>query len=155
MRPKYAMWSEYGTSSRKHWMSPARRSTRRSVGPKLFLVAALAMVGVIGIGRVYPQVFEGMRVQSAADGRLAEVSSERAPPTTIPAVEATADTLPPQPALALAAKPAERQRVTVTKKPAVGGDPHQRRAAATFTGFLQAFGFNRNKADARTAPRTM
>jgi hypothetical protein len=153
MRPKYAMWSEYGTSSRKHWMSPTGRSTRRSVGPKLFLVAALAMVGVIGIGRVYPQVFEGMRGQSPADAHLAEISLERTPPTTIPVAEATADGLPPQPALA--AKTAERPRVIVTKKPVVGGDPHQRRGAASFTGFLQAFGFNRNKADARAAPRTM
>jgi hypothetical protein len=155
MRPKYAMWSDYGTSSRKHWMSPARRNTRRSVGPKLFLVTALAVVGVIGISRVYPQVFEGKRVQSAADGHLTEISLERAPLTTAPVGEATADALPPQPAPALAAKTAERERVIVTKRPVVGVDPHQRRVAATFTDFLQAFGFNRNKADARAARRTM
>jgi hypothetical protein len=31
MRPKIALWSDYGSPARKHWRSPYRRSTRSSI----------------------------------------------------------------------------------------------------------------------------
>jgi hypothetical protein len=60
MRPKIAMWSDYGVSRRRHWRSPSRRSNRSSIGPKI-LVATVVVVAAIA---VYPQIVDSEWVQN-------------------------------------------------------------------------------------------
>jgi hypothetical protein len=78
MRPKLAMWSDYGAPARKHWTRASKRGTRRSIGPKIFLAAVSVVAGVIGISGIYPQIIDAEWVQGAAGTRLPKV----APPTT-------------------------------------------------------------------------
>ena len=56
MRPKIAMWSDYGSSRHKHWRSPSRRSTRSSIGPRILVAAVVVVAGVVGISGIYPQI---------------------------------------------------------------------------------------------------
>jgi len=65
MRPKIAMWSDYGAPTQKHWRSPSRRSARSSIGPKILLVAVVVVAGVIGISGIYPQIIDSEWVQNA------------------------------------------------------------------------------------------
>jgi len=78
MRPKLAMWSDYGAPARKHWTRASKRGTRRSIGPKIFLAAVSVVAGVIGISGIYPQIIDAEWVQGAAGTRLSKI----APPTT-------------------------------------------------------------------------
>jgi hypothetical protein len=41
MRPKIAMWSDYGAPRHKHWRTPSRRSSRSSIGPKILAAAVV------------------------------------------------------------------------------------------------------------------
>jgi hypothetical protein len=77
MRPKLAMWSDYGAPARKHWTRASKR-TRRSIGPKIFLAAVSVVAGVIGISGIYPQIIDAEWVQGAAGTQ----PPKRAPPTT-------------------------------------------------------------------------
>jgi hypothetical protein len=65
MRPKIALWSDYGSPARKHWRSPYRRSTRSSIGLKILLVAVASAAGVIGISGIYQQIVDSGWVQNA------------------------------------------------------------------------------------------
>jgi hypothetical protein len=65
MRPKIALWSDYGSPARKHWRSPYRRSTRSSIGLKILLVAVASAAGVIGISGIYQQIVDSGLVQNA------------------------------------------------------------------------------------------
>jgi len=65
MRPKIAMWSDYGSSRHKHWRSPSRRSTRSSIGPRILVAAVVVVAGVIGISGIYPQIIDSEWVQNA------------------------------------------------------------------------------------------
>jgi hypothetical protein len=51
MRPKIAMWSDYGTPRRKHWRARSRRSS--SIGPRILVAAVVVVAGVIGISGIY------------------------------------------------------------------------------------------------------
>jgi hypothetical protein len=79
MRPKIAMWSDYGAPRHKHWRTPSRRSSRSSIGPKILVAAVVVVAGVIGISGIYPQIIDSEWVQgtSAHSQRLAH--SETAP----------------------------------------------------------------------------
>jgi hypothetical protein len=63
MRPKLAMWSEYGAP---HWTSASRRGTRTSIGPKILLAAVLIVAAVIGVSGIHPQVIDAEWVQDDA-----------------------------------------------------------------------------------------
>jgi hypothetical protein len=65
MRPKIAMWSDYGSPTQKHWRSPYRRSTRSSIGPKILLAAVVVVASVISISGIYPQIIDSAWVQNA------------------------------------------------------------------------------------------
>jgi hypothetical protein len=65
MRPKFAMWSDYGAPAQRQWMSASRRGTGSSVGPKILLAAVVVVAGVIGISGIYPQVIDAEWVQDA------------------------------------------------------------------------------------------
>jgi hypothetical protein len=78
MRPKLAMWSDYGAPAQKHWMSPSKRGPQRSIGPKILLAAVFVVAGVIGISGIYPQVIDAEWVQDATGTHLPKMT----PPTT-------------------------------------------------------------------------
>jgi hypothetical protein len=58
MRPKIAMWSDYGSPTQKRWRSRHRRSTRSSTGLRILLLAVAFVAGGISIGGVYPRVID-------------------------------------------------------------------------------------------------
>ena len=66
MRPKIAMWSDYGAPPRKHWRSSSRRSRGSSIGPKILVAAVVVVAGVIGISGIYPQVIDSGWVQGSS-----------------------------------------------------------------------------------------
>jgi hypothetical protein len=65
MRPKIAMWSDYGAPRHKHWRTPSRRNSRSSIGPKVLVAAVVVVAGIIGISGIYPQIINSEWVQSA------------------------------------------------------------------------------------------
>jgi hypothetical protein len=66
MRPKIAIWSDYGVPTQKHWRSPYRQRRRSSIGPKILLIASVFVGGVIGGSGLYPQIIDSEWVQNAA-----------------------------------------------------------------------------------------
>jgi hypothetical protein len=66
MRPKIAMWSDYGAPRHKHWRSPSRRSGRSSIGPKILVAAVVVVASVIGISGIYPEIIDSESVQGPA-----------------------------------------------------------------------------------------
>jgi hypothetical protein len=94
MRPKIAMWSDYGSPTQKRWRSRYRRSTRSSTGLRILLVAVACVGGVIGISGVYPQIIDS----EWARGMSAH-SQGIAPSETVPvSVRLTQEPQPPSPA---------------------------------------------------------
>jgi hypothetical protein len=79
MRPKIAMWSDYGAPRHKHWRSPARRSSLLSIGPKILFVAAIVVAGVIGISGTYPQIIDSEWVQETSPHSQRVAHSKTAP----------------------------------------------------------------------------
>jgi hypothetical protein len=79
MRPKIAMWSDYGAPRHKHWRSPSRRSSRSSIGPKILVAAVVVVAGVIGISGIYPQIIDSEWVQGTSPRSQRVVQSETAP----------------------------------------------------------------------------
>jgi hypothetical protein len=145
MRPKIAMWSDYGAPRHKHWRSPSRRSRGSSIGPKILVAAVVVVAGVIGISGIYPQVIDSEWVQGSSpqsqrvahseptpttrrSGIVAEIPlpPRRAPATTgeavaPPPVRAAAATPAPAPAVAparMAAAPAPAVPAPASQAPA-------------------------------------
>jgi hypothetical protein len=58
VRPKIAMWSDYGSPTQKRWRSRYRRSTRSSTGLKILLLAGACVASVIGISGIHPQIID-------------------------------------------------------------------------------------------------
>jgi hypothetical protein len=79
MRPKIAMWSDYGAPRHKHWRAP-RRSSRSSIGPKILVAAVVVVAGVIGISGIYPQIIDSEWVQGTSP-RLQQVAHTETAPT--------------------------------------------------------------------------
>jgi hypothetical protein len=79
MRPKIAMWSDYGAPRHKHWRTPSRRSSRSSIGPKILVAAVVVVAGVIGISGIYPQVIDSEWVQGTSTRSQRVAHSETAP----------------------------------------------------------------------------
>jgi hypothetical protein len=79
MRPKIAMWSDYGAPRHKHWRAP-RRSSRSSIGPKILVAAVVVVAGVIGISGIYPQIIDSEWVQGTSP-RLQRVAHTETAPT--------------------------------------------------------------------------
>jgi hypothetical protein len=97
MRPKLAMWSDYGTPAQKHWMSSAsKRGARTSIGPKILLAAVMVVAGVIGISGIYPQVIDAEWVQDASGTHLPKMSPPPADVTTKRSGIVAAIPLPPR-----------------------------------------------------------
>jgi hypothetical protein len=65
MRPKIALWSDYGVPTQKHWRSPYQRRRRSSIGPKVLLIAVVVVGGVIGVSGIYQQIIDSEWVQNA------------------------------------------------------------------------------------------
>jgi hypothetical protein len=79
MRPKLAMWSEYGAP---HWTSASRRGTRTSIGPKILLAAVLIVAAVIGVSGIHPQVIDAEWVQDSEGTHAGSNLPKVTPPTT-------------------------------------------------------------------------
>ena len=169
MRPKFSVWSDYGTPTRRHWMSASKRGTRPSIGPTILLAAVVVVAGVIGISGIYPQVIDPEWAQEtpthppkmsptttntttrrsgivatiplpprrpapelsqlSATVAAAEPPEEAAtPPAEIPDAQAKTDAVPPEPAPAVASKPAKKSRavVVMAKKKVARVEHHQR-----------------------------
>lgn len=78
MRPKIAMWSDYGAPRHKHWRAP-RRSSRSSIGPKILVAAVVVVAGVIGISGIYPQIIDSEWVQGTSPRSQVVAHTETAP----------------------------------------------------------------------------
>ena len=78
MRPKIAMWSDYGGPRRKHWRARSHRSSRSSIGPMILAAAVVVVAGVIGISGLYPQIIDSEWVQgmSTHSQRVSETAPE-------------------------------------------------------------------------------
>ena len=48
MRPKIAMWADYGSPTQRRWRSRYRRADPSSIGSRILLVAGACVAGVIG-----------------------------------------------------------------------------------------------------------
>ena len=81
MRPKIAMWSDYGAPRHKHWRTPSRRSRRSSIGPKILVAAVVVVAGVIGISGIYPQIIDSEWVQGPSPHSQRVAQSEPTPTT--------------------------------------------------------------------------
>jgi hypothetical protein len=79
MRPKIAMWSDYGAPRHKHWRAPSRRSSQSSIGPKILLAVVVIVAGVIGISGIYPQIIDSEWVQGTSAGSQRVAHSKTAP----------------------------------------------------------------------------
>jgi hypothetical protein len=93
MRPKPAMWSEYGAP---HWTSASRRGTRTSIGPKILLAAASVIAGVIGVSGIDPQVVDAEWVQDAAGSHQPKMTPPTSATTTKRSGIVAAIPLPPR-----------------------------------------------------------
>jgi hypothetical protein len=78
MRPKIAMWSDYGAPRHRHWRVP-RRSSRSSIGPKILVAAVVVVAGVIGISGIYPQIIDSEWVQGTSPHSQRVAHTETAP----------------------------------------------------------------------------
>jgi hypothetical protein len=58
MRPKIAMWSDYGAPRHRHWRSLSRRSSWSSIGPTILVAAVVVVAAVIGISGIHPQIID-------------------------------------------------------------------------------------------------
>jgi hypothetical protein len=79
MRPKIAMWSDYGAPRHKHWRAPSRQSSQTSIGPKILVAAVVVVAGVIGISGIYPQIIDSEWVQGTSTRSQRVAHSETAP----------------------------------------------------------------------------
>jgi hypothetical protein len=93
VRPKIAMWSDYGSPTQKRWRSRYRRR-RSSTGLKILLVAGACVAAVIGISGVYPQILDTEWARGMSAHSQGITHSEIAPET----VGMTFGPQPPSPA---------------------------------------------------------
>jgi hypothetical protein len=130
MRPKIAMWSDYGAPRHKHWRTPSRRSSRSSIGPKILAAAVVVVAGIIGISGMYPQIIDSEWMQGAGSHAkriavaLATTTRRTGIVTTIPlsprrdATTGEAATSIPRAAAAIAEPPKARSTVAAVEQPA-------------------------------------
>jgi hypothetical protein len=81
VRPKIAMWSDYGSPTQKRWRSRYRQNTRSSTGLKILLVAAACVAGVVSISGIYPQIIDSEWARGASAHPQGVAHSETAPET--------------------------------------------------------------------------
>jgi hypothetical protein len=79
MRPKIAMWSDYGAPTQKRWRSRYRRSPRSTIGLKILLLAGACVAGVIGVSGIHPQIIDAQWVQEMSTHSQRVAQSEAAP----------------------------------------------------------------------------
>jgi hypothetical protein len=94
VRPKIAMWSDYGSPTKKRWRSRCRRSARSSIGLRILLVAVASVAGVVGVSGVYPQIIDSEWARGMNPHSQGIARSETTPET----VGLTQQTRPASPA---------------------------------------------------------
>jgi hypothetical protein len=116
MRPKIAVWSDYGVPTQKHWRSPSRWRRRSSIGPKVLLVAFVFVGGVVGISGIYPQIIDSEWAQNASTY----------------AKRAVADATTTRRSTIIAAIPLSQHRTVTTTGEAGASAPHPAAPAPAF-----------------------
>jgi hypothetical protein len=134
MRPKIAMWSDYGAPRHKHWRTPSRRRSRSSIGPKVLVAVVVVVAGVIGISGIYPQIIDSEWVQGTSPRPQRVAQSEVAPTPRRTGIVAEIP-LPPRRAAvttgeAVTAPPAVRPTVAAPAPVAPAAPPPVVRTAA-------------------------
>ena len=81
MRPKIAMWSDYGSPTKRRWKSRRRQSARSPIGLKILLVAVASVAGVVGVSGVYPQIIDSEWARAINPHSQGIAHSETAPET--------------------------------------------------------------------------
>jgi SPOR domain len=80
VRPKIAMWSDYGSPT-KRWRSPYRRGTQPSIGLRVLLAAVVLVAGVIGISGIYPQIIDSQWARGTSTHSQGVTHSDTVPET--------------------------------------------------------------------------
>jgi hypothetical protein len=80
VRPKIAVWSDYGSPT-KRWRSPYRRRTRPSIGLRVLLAAVVLVASVIGISGIYPQIIDSQWARGTSVHSQGIVHPETTPET--------------------------------------------------------------------------
>jgi hypothetical protein len=94
MRPKFAMWSEYGGPTRKRWRSRYERRAQSSTRFRSLLLAVACVAGGIGISGLYPQIVDS---EWARGGSAKLQGVARAEPA-LENIKMTQEPQPPAPA---------------------------------------------------------
>jgi hypothetical protein len=97
VRPKIAMWSDYGSPTKKRWRSRYRRSTRSSIGLRILLVALASVAGVVSVSGVYPQIIDSEWARGMNPHSQGIARSETAPETVGLTQQTRPPTSPPRP----------------------------------------------------------
>jgi hypothetical protein len=97
MRPRFTLWSDYGTSARKYRSSAAMRGARSSVARKCLLAAAIVVAAAIASCELFGQAAEKMQdaaghAQSATVKRSAGIAPIPLSPQPVRSVEEAAVT---------------------------------------------------------------
>jgi hypothetical protein len=95
MRPRFTLWSDYGTSARKYRASAAMRGARSSIARKCLLAAVLVVAAAIGICELFGQAADKMpdaasHTQSMTGKRSAGIAPIPLSPQPLRPVEAAA-----------------------------------------------------------------
>jgi hypothetical protein len=80
VRPKIAMWSDYGSPTKRR-RSPYRRRTRPSIGLRVLLAAVVLVASVIGISGIYPQIIDSQWARGTSVHSQGIVHPETTPET--------------------------------------------------------------------------
>jgi hypothetical protein len=75
MRPRFTLWSDYGTSARKYRASAAMRGAGSSIARKCLLTAVVVVAAAIGICELFGQAADKM--PDATSGHLQAAAGKR------------------------------------------------------------------------------
>jgi hypothetical protein len=97
MRPRFSLWSDYGTPAQRQWKSPSKRGA--SIGPKILLAAVVVIAGFIGISGIFPQAIDARRTPDAVTRLpVMSLSITTALPSRRVTTTGQGTVLPPRPA---------------------------------------------------------
>jgi hypothetical protein len=120
MRPLFSLWSDYGTSARRRYVSAGSRRNLLSTGRKLFLTAVIVIAAVIGVRELYGQ---------AVDTRGPEPTVHAQTPPT-PSANRTGRRFASVAAIPLSPQPAPSMDSSAAGSPALAATPVPSSAAA-------------------------
>lgn len=99
MRPLFSLWSDYGTSARRRYVSAASRRNLLSAGRKFFLTTVIVAAAVIGIRELYGRAVDTRGPEPTAHAQTPPTPSANRTGRRFASVAAIP--LSPQPALSV------------------------------------------------------